>query len=150
MSSKRGQPPKRKFEFGEWDGLCDIYVEGQKVRQAHSAKHGHVYLHLPPDYPDDAVTVHPFDPREPVTAEIQGGEVVLTEDGAAAALAAKEIADKQAALKREGELRRLKAKQVAEAAAKKNAEKRVAEALAKKAAADNEAKAAEAAKEGTD
>lgn len=143
MNEKRGQPPKRKFEFDPWDGLCDIYVDGKKVREAHQAKYGHIYFHLPPDFPDEGVTAEPFDPRVQVEAFVEGGKVVLTEECQEEQERKAEEARKQAELKRKAEIARREERKKREAEAKKNAEQRVAAALAAKARADKEAADAE-------
>jgi hypothetical protein len=135
-------PPKRKFEFDAWEGLCDVYVEGQKIREGHAARHGHVYLHLAPDFPAERVTVEPFDSRVDIGAVLQGGCVVETEAGAEAASKAAQIAEEQAALKREAERRAAAQRAQREAQAKQAAQRRIAAAEAVKAAAEREAKAA--------
>jgi uncharacterized protein with gpF-like domain len=142
VSEKRGQPPKQKFKFEPWDGLCDIYVGDKKVREAHPAHHGHVYFHLPPDYPDE-VTAEPFDPRVKIQAIIEGGCVIPTEEDKKAAEEAAAEAKRQRDIKLRAEEARRIERAEQEATAKKVADARVAAALAKKAKADKEAADAE-------
>jgi len=55
---------KKKFEFESFEGYCDAYVNGQKVKDCHNARHGHVYLHFEPEKVAFEIKAH--DPRIPV------------------------------------------------------------------------------------
>ena len=144
----KGQPPKRKFSHAPWNGECDIYVDGKKIREAHPAMNGHVYLHLPPNFEEERVSFEPFDPRNQIEAELIGGEVIDTEAGQKAKEKAAEEAERQRVLKERAEKKALAERIKREAEAKRLAAKRVAEAEAAKKAAAAEADAAKEAAEG--
>jgi hypothetical protein len=66
--------PKRKFLFEPFEGLADIYINGQKVHAGHQGRTGHIYFHLPEGKFE--VTAEPHDPRVGIGLEIKEGKLV--------------------------------------------------------------------------